>query len=645
MAFIALALAWTWPLPTHLSTRIPHDPGDPVLNTYLLWWNAETLPFGPRWWNPPFFFPMRGALALSEHLAGLAVISTPVQLLGGTPVLGYNITLLASYALSAWFTSLLVHRLTGSTLAGFCAGLAYGFAPFRAGQLAHLQVLTSQWLPLQLLAMHAYLDDGRRRWLVLCGGAWLIQGLSNGYYLLFMPVLVALWLAWFPAWRRDARRGGALVAAWALASLPFVPLLLKYREVHEALGLTRGAAEIAGFSAKPSSFLNPPHLLAFWPPRNVPTHEDYLFPGITVVALLVLAAVFAVARGTYRSAIRRRSPLVFYALVTVVMATLTFGPGSPEAGGWRWLRPYYWLTLLPGFGSLRVPARFAMLSTLCAAVAAGLAVARLAPVRQAARAILIVVVVAGLTVDGWIEPMPLLAPPGRQLLSDAPADAVVLELPPDETLVSVNAMYRALFHRRPLVNGYSGHFPPHYGVLSQALRRGDPSPLLELARGRSLVIIVNDRFDPAGDFRELVESLPGVRRVGSGSAGVLYVLPAQARERVFLAGTPIAATSTTLPREHVVLDLGEVRTVRTIEFPLRWHYQELGARLAVEASRDGARWETVWEQWTGGRALAGVLEDPRIAPFRIPVPDVSARYLRIHAAPVWMVRELRVIGP
>jgi hypothetical protein len=94
--FCALSIVWTWPLGTQLASRIPHDPGDPVLNTYLLWWNATAVPLTAGWWNPPFFFPMRGALALSEHLAGLAPISSPVQWLGGNPVLAYNVSLLAS---------------------------------------------------------------------------------------------------------------------------------------------------------------------------------------------------------------------------------------------------------------------------------------------------------------------------------------------------------------------------------------------------------------------------------------------------------------------------------------------------------------------------------------------------------------------
>ncbi|MBE3075571.1 MAG: hypothetical protein IMZ75_11625 [Actinobacteria bacterium] len=177
--FLLLAVAWTWPLGANLSLRIPHDPGDPILNTWILWWNAQAVPFTARWWDPPIFYPMSGALALSEHLFGIALFTTPMQWAGVGPLAAYNVALILSFGLSGFFAYLLGRHLTGSTLAGFCAGLAFGFAPYRASQLAHLQMLTSQWMPLALLAMHAYVEEGRRRWLVVFTGAWLIQALSN----------------------------------------------------------------------------------------------------------------------------------------------------------------------------------------------------------------------------------------------------------------------------------------------------------------------------------------------------------------------------------------------------------------------------------------------------------------------------------
>jgi hypothetical protein len=285
-----------------------------------------------------------------------------------------------------------------------------------------------------------------------------------------------------------------------------------------------------------------------------------------------------------------------------------------------------------------------MLAVLCLSIAAALAFQRLAPAGRAMRWGLAVVVILGLSADGWMRAMPLAAAPGRVIFPDVPHAAVV-ELPVDEGIVSTAAMFRAISHGKPLINGYSGYTPPHYTILSMAMKRGDPSALEELARGRPLVIAINDRYDPGGAYTRLVESMPGVERRGSSSAGALFVMTAGAPRRDAPEGDALAASMTELDREHVLLDLGAPRTVRSIAFALRWHYPELAERLAIEASLDGVAWTTAWEQWTGGPALAGALENALENPVRITLPDVTARYLRIHPVPNWLARELRVYGP
>ena len=84
--YAGLAVALTWPLAAHLSTVLPHDLGDPVLNTWILWWNAHTVPASARWWNAPMFWPAQGAFAFSEHLLGISVFGTPIQWMGGSAV-------------------------------------------------------------------------------------------------------------------------------------------------------------------------------------------------------------------------------------------------------------------------------------------------------------------------------------------------------------------------------------------------------------------------------------------------------------------------------------------------------------------------------------------------------------------------------
>src|SRR5918998_2109112 len=78
--FCALAVAWTWPLTARMSLRIPHDPGDPLLVTWMMWWNTQAVPLTAAWWDAPIFFPLRGAFALSEHVLGMSIVTTPIQL-------------------------------------------------------------------------------------------------------------------------------------------------------------------------------------------------------------------------------------------------------------------------------------------------------------------------------------------------------------------------------------------------------------------------------------------------------------------------------------------------------------------------------------------------------------------------------------
>jgi hypothetical protein len=681
LVYGALAVAWTWPLAARMSWRIPHDPGDPLLVTWMMWWNTQVAPLTSTWWNAPIFFPLRGAFALSEHVLGMAIFTTPIQLAGGSALFAYNAALMLSFALSGFFSFLLVRQLTGSTAAAFCAGVAYGFAPYRASQLSHLQVLTSEWMPLALYALHRYLETPRPRLLVLFGAAVLIQGLSHGYYIFFFGVLFACWLAWFVDWRREGRRGFAIVAAYVIASLPLVPVLWTYRQVQGQLGLSRSLPEILQYSATFDAFKNVPPMLAIWPDGEAQTGENYLFTGVTVVALLV--AGFLVRwvapsggtashgeevrlkpeatgealswlppsggraegdHGSFRQPEAIRRTFLFYALAAVLMYWLAMGPAAPGAGVGALAHPYTLLMWLPGFTGLRVAARFAMLGVLCLSTAAGLALARLMTTSPGMRKVLLPLVMLGLVVDGWMHPMPLGVPPGRLELPEV-RNGAVLELPADDARVSIAAMYRSIAHGYPVINGYSGYTPPHYMILTDSMHRDDPSAVLELARGRALVIVISDRYDEGGHFRRFAESLPGIERQGGGSGGTLYVLPPMPRASTPPPGAAIPYTLRELPRAHVVLDLGSTHVVRTVEFPLYRNYRRLGKRLAIETSLDGESWTMGWLDWTGGPAMAAALEDPKRVTVKLTLRDASARYLRIHPAPEFVWREMLIRGP
>jgi hypothetical protein len=641
-SFLVLALAWTWPVVTRLSSRVPHDPGDPILNTWILWWNSQALPFTDTWWNAPIFAPMPGAFALSEHLAGIALFTAPLQLLGLTPLAAYNLAFIASFWLSGIFAYQLAHRLSGSRLAGFIGGFAFAFAPYRAGQLAHLQVLTSQWMPLVLLAMHAWIEEGRARWLVLFAAAWLVQALSNGYYLLFLPVLIGMWLLWFIDWRQNWRRGGALVATFAGSSLLLLPVLLRYKQIQGTLGLHRTVEEMQRFSATLISFIERAALLRFWPQFEAGTGEVSLFPGVTVIAVVICGALVLAARRQTVKAIRGRSPALFYAAAAVVLWWLCLGPAHHDTVVAWASQPYSLLTMLPGFEGLRVPARFAMLAVLCVSIAAAIASARLLPQQRLIKWCVAVAICAGLFADGWSDAIPLYAPPARAF-TKAPERSLVIELPVDEPYVAVAAMYRAMLHRRPLVNGYSGHVPPHYSVLGSSLSRNDPSMLHHFARGRPLVVIVNRSYDREDRWSRFVRDAGGIPQEDTG-VGPVFVIPPQASAQTPALGKRLQATTIGVDGETRI-DLGSEQFVRAVTIALRGSYAEIDPKLMIETSIDGGGWTTAWQGWTGEAAVMAALKNARSVPMTLFLPDVRARYLRIRPTPAWVADEVEVFAP
>ena len=219
----------------------------------------------------------------------------------------------------------------------------------------------------------------------------------------------------------------------------------------------------------------------------------------------------------------------------------------------------------------------------------------------------------------------------------APIDrAAVVELPLDNLYVGVAAMYRSMFYRQPLVNGYSGHFPPHYIVLSQSLSRLDSSGLLYFARRRPLIIVVNDNQDPGNRQRRMIESIPAIQSWGITAGGSTFVLPAQAEPRMPPVGAAIDAQVKDSGRLQLEYDLGEPRNLAAIDIALGRRYDDFASHLQIEVSLDGREWRDAWTGWTGGLAVEATLADPTHAPIRIPIPGERARYVRIYPASEWM---------
>ncbi|HEU4692310.1 MAG TPA: hypothetical protein VFS23_28305, partial [Vicinamibacterales bacterium] len=488
--------------------------------------------------------------------------------------------------------------LTRSNAAAFLAGLAYLFAPVRASQLSHIHLLATFYTPLVLLALHAYLETGKRRWLVLLGASWLLQGAVSVYFLIYGAILVACWLLWFVVVSRRWHALAIIAATLAVGSLPLLPIIAGYLRVHARHGFSRGFAEAALFSADLTSMLCASPLLTFWGWLRVGCNpESEIFPGLTLVvlcvagawwrwrssprpaaaaplsgarerpalnvvrrvlpwsaALLMLVAAFTAIAGGWQLTLgplqvsssspakpfsvasglllgaalispwllataQRASTPFFYLLATFTTWVLALGT-EPSFLGRQIIyeAPFAWLMRLPGGNSVRVPARFWLLTALCLAVLMGLLVAGMLKRRsRLVTAAAVVVASCGLAADGWAW-IPAREVPFRAPRPDLLRGGVVMELPAGETLPDIAAVYRAVMGGWRTVNGFSGYEPAHYQQLRDASAAGAITFEPWLTRGTLHVLVSED----AADLNRLVASQPGSQRIAAFNGLVQY---------------------------------------------------------------------------------------------------------------------------
>ena len=336
LAYIILTIAYTWPLPINLMRGVAHDHGDPVLNAWILWWTTQAVPLTAAWWNAPMFYPAVGTFAFSEHLLGLAPIAAPLIAITNSPLFGYNVTLLASYVLSGLSAYFLAFTLTKRHDASFVAGLAFMFAPYRVAQLPHIQVLTSFWTPLCLAALHRYDREPSSRWAALAAAAWLMQSLSNGYYMFFLSVLLALWFAWFAIGRWTMPQLARLAGFFVVATMLLLPFLLGYKHIlQDTYGFSRDLGSIRDFSADVGSLLHASDEVWLWGwVHAIRKPEGELFPGPTIVLLVLLGV--AAARPFAASAEATRTRWWLRRIFAVLFVLLVIGSLMPALyGTWR----------------------------------------------------------------------------------------------------------------------------------------------------------------------------------------------------------------------------------------------------------------------------------------------------------------------
>lgn len=353
VAYAALTVVMTWPIAAGLGRDVPADLGDSLLNMWIMAWVADAVPalltgrmaFADLW-NANIFHPTPLSLTFSEHLIPQALQGLPAYFATGNIVLAYDLVFLATFALSGLGTFLAVRELTGSARAAFVAGLFYAFFPYRLGQFPHIQTISSQWMPFAIYGFRRWFDTGRTR--ALAGGtaAFVLQGLSSGYYLFYFAPVLGAYVLWEIAVRdrwRDGRTWLGAAGAGAASLACTVPFLLPYQQAKEQLGFTRPFGEVVSFSADLYAYAHTPPQVHVWGGilNRFPQPEGDLFPGAVPLAAAAAAIVlwamasWSAVRGATAVAPARERRLA-RGLVVLAAAGVVAAAVVAISGGFVW---------------------------------------------------------------------------------------------------------------------------------------------------------------------------------------------------------------------------------------------------------------------------------------------------------------------
>ncbi len=497
-AFVSLAALHTWPLasnPAHLSRN---DNGDTVLNTWAIAWVAHQLPRDPvHLFDANIFYPERLTLAYSEAMIVQGVLAMPIRAMGGSPVLAYNLVLLAGFALTGWAFCLLVHRWTGSWAAGYVSGSLAAFNAHVLVRLGHLQTQHVEFIALMLFTLDRLVASRRIRDAIWLGVSFALQGLTSVYVLVFSTwALLFAVLARAREWlRRDPIKTlGLFLLAAIVATVLMAPYLLTYAALHRVTGFERTVDDARLFAGSWANYLSTGSRVHFalWSHEFFDQSVSKTFPG--VVAMILAGEAIANPE-------TRRDPRVHMCLTVavgcVVVTLLPYLPFYPVLH-----------RAIPLLRAVRVPAHIGQIVLLMVAVVAGFGVAVLHRRWQgrrwwpaAAFALCALVNLEALRAPLWYAPFSEIPPIYDTLANET--GAVVIELPFYEQRHSFGGapyMLNSTRHWRPILNGFSGYSPRSYDETYAIVQSFPDDRSLIALHTRGVTHVVVHEEDFSGGF-------------------------------------------------------------------------------------------------------------------------------------------------
>lgn len=598
LVFTLLAVGMTVPLAFRLSNSIlatdSNALNDSYFSVWIFGWQAHQLIADPlNLFQGNIFYPFPNSLAFSEVILPGALLYLPFDYATGNPIFAYNLVLFLTFPLNAfamylwtldWFkmangespiayrvspTSNIQHRTSNlhtpqfgespisnlhsqvspltpdsppSTLhaplflASLLSGVIFAFCTYKMGELRHIQLLMSMFMPLTLMYLARFMRTPNPHNGILTALFFALNALSSLYYALFLAFGILLYLGMdlvlrrFRLTRRHLLYG---IIAFVITGVLVMPFLLPFLRLEREFNFSEGR-DPRLYNARPASYIATPREQWLYGditrPFRVASKGQPLFPGIAVLVLSAIGTV-ALVRHARAKAFDPRM-WVFAILLGVMGFVLSFGPdlltGRTGEAALNFPLPYFALAkLAPPLNSLNAPSRFVVLTMLALSLLAAYGV--LVLMRRAPRRSAVIALVCGALIVAEYIPVPLRLDPIQagveispvyRYLAAQPRGQAVVELPMGEpTFVDqdkyVVYAYNSLYHLQPLVNGYSTFIPPDYYALVTDVKNFPDGKAVKRLRkwGVQWLVVHSERYKQPSRLRKQLSKRKNIRHV------------------------------------------------------------------------------------------------------------------------------------
>jgi hypothetical protein len=531
-AYAATTAVMTWPIFNFAQVSTANYEGDARLIIWTLAWDNHAVLQRLPLFESNTYYPAANSLAYNEHLFGLSLFTLPVFAATQNAVLAYNLVWLLAFLLSGVVTHALLRRYVSSDLAAFTGSIIFTFSFYKMLHAhGHLQHIWTWLLPASALCLERWFERPAISRAVAWGAAVALQALTSWYLAVFTLVLQAILLldvAVRSIRRRTFRQCWQLAATGVIVATVLWPFASHYH----SLGRT-DPVEAALYSADAAAYLVPPAdtwVGKAWTARGLAESrwiwgERTLFLGWTALVFALIGAIDAAWQRKWRIA-------WIYGTLVLLGLALSLGPSTPARPSWTLFDALSWL---PGFGSLRAPARFAVLVLLGLAIFAGIGANRIIAMGRAGR-MTVILLLPFLLSEYYVlkfpggRPQPFPVPPIYHAPQLRNAHALV-SLPTYHRspywFLELDYLYYSTGHWRPIVNGGGRASPPHYIELLDKMNEFPSPPSAAAMRevGVDHVVVHAARYPPgSAEVVQAARNSPDFRLVARAGSDYLFTV-------------------------------------------------------------------------------------------------------------------------